>query len=195
MLAWNDPSLRAASDNKRIAKYRALQSWWRETHLQVPPGNDQGGTVRGNFIPKSEYEKNPGLNFLDPSVSDYAHQRAQVVKQEHGTIDEDRLYRNLLSSMPMCFNLFGFFRNHLEAGAIRETGYDLGHVLVVAMQDDHHVVKAMDGFSKMHQDIDQLVRSITLEAIVSAAATLPELSSWATKFNQRYLDLKPVLSL
>ena len=32
-----------------------------------------------------------------------------------GTLDEDRLWRNLLSSMPMCFNLFGMLRAFPEA--------------------------------------------------------------------------------
>ena len=50
------------------------------------------------------------MNFLDPKVHSYAVQRTAEVLAERGTLDDDRLRMNMLSSMPMCFNLFGMIR-------------------------------------------------------------------------------------
>jgi hypothetical protein len=47
-----------------------------------------------------------GKNFLSPAI--YALVRREVIMQEEGAaIDEDRLFGNALSSMPLVFNLFG----------------------------------------------------------------------------------------
>ena len=39
------------------------------------------------------------------------------IKSEGGTVDDDRLMRNMLSSMPLCFNLFGYLREHRDEAA------------------------------------------------------------------------------
>ena len=45
-----------------------------------------------------------GLNFLTPQIFDVAKRR---MAEKVGTVDEYRLLHNMLSSQPMCFNLFG----------------------------------------------------------------------------------------
>ena len=62
-------------------------------------------------------EANPALNFLDAYTANYVAERAPIVLNQGGTLDEDRLFRNLLSSMPMCFNLLGPMRAHPTAAA------------------------------------------------------------------------------
>jgi hypothetical protein len=52
----------------------------------------------------------PAVNFLTAEAWGHAERRIVEVAQEHGTLDPVRLRRNLLSSMPMCFNMFGFLR-------------------------------------------------------------------------------------
>ena len=110
--SWNDPQLEVKRDNKRQAEYRRLQSWYRETVLEASPGADQRNVTRANMLRKEDVERNPGLNFLDDDIASYADERAGQVKDEGGTIDRDRLMRNMLSSMPLCFNLFGYLRRH-----------------------------------------------------------------------------------
>ena len=39
------------------------------------------------------------------------------VKRANGTLNEDRLRRNMLSSMPLCFDLFGFLRRYPHVAA------------------------------------------------------------------------------
>ena len=113
--SWDDPSLQVASDTRWRACYRALQSWYRETVLGVPPGKDQRGTVRANMLLSEDGEK--GLNFLDDNIAEYAKFRTDEIKSEGGTVDHDRLKRNMLSSMPLCFNLFGYLREHRDEAA------------------------------------------------------------------------------
>lgn len=111
--AWNDPSLTVRSDLPWQAQYRRLQSWYRETVLGLPPGMDIRGIARGNMLPAEAVARNPGLNFLDEDITAYAYERMAG----GGTIDRDRLKRNMLSSMPLCFNLFGALRRHPAAAA------------------------------------------------------------------------------
>lgn len=54
-----------------------------------------------------------GSNFITPAARAAAD--ARVANPEpHQTLDTDRLYSDLLSSMPMCFNLFGPLHEDLE---------------------------------------------------------------------------------
>ena len=108
-LTWNHPTLRIASDSARTSRYRDLQSWFRQTRLGVPPGRDRRGRTVSSMLPAEEVSRRPGLNFVTPEAADYAAHRAGEVLRT-GTLDEDRLRRNMLSSMPMCFNIFGSLR-------------------------------------------------------------------------------------
>ena len=114
--AWDDPSLEVSSDLPWQAQYRLLQSWYRETVLGVSPGTDRHNKYRprGNVLPQDEVDRNPGLNFLDDDIAAYAYERMAGP----GMIDRDRLKRNMLSSMPLCFNLFGALRKHPAAASL-----------------------------------------------------------------------------
>jgi len=130
-LAWNDPQLRVRSDPPRRAARRLLQGWWREAELALPPGRDHEGRMRNNLLPAEVVARDRSLNFLSPEVTSYVEERAPIVLGEDGALDEDRLWRNLLSSMPMCFNLFGELRAHPESGArvlARATGLDVAKI-------------------------------------------------------------------
>lgn len=74
VLPWDDPVLRVTSDPPRRAQYRALQSWYRETVLKVPPGLQASGQPLGSLLP-AERERE-GRNFLDEKITDYAERRA-----------------------------------------------------------------------------------------------------------------------
>ena len=56
-----------------------------------------------------------GKNFVDNYAFDYAKMRVRT-KLKNETIDEYRLFNNLLSSQPMAFNLFCPLRHMLEEG-------------------------------------------------------------------------------
>lgn len=102
------------SDNSFTAKYRKLQSEYRATILKEPYGNGPHKNSKnkyGNILINGE---NTGSNFISDAAFKFAKQKV-LDKQlnKYLTIDEYRLFNNMLSSMPMCFNLFGDLRELL----------------------------------------------------------------------------------
>jgi len=73
------------------------------------------------MLPAELVQQQPDLNFLDPAAYRHAERRIAEVRQEGGTLDEDRLRRNLLSSMPLCFNIFGALGTHPALPALLRT--------------------------------------------------------------------------
>jgi hypothetical protein len=69
----------------------------------------------GSLLDRDDVSRRRGLNFLDQRVEAYATKRTIEVQTENGTLDEYRLRHNMLSSMPMCFNLFGMIREVPES--------------------------------------------------------------------------------
>ena len=68
-------------------------------------------------------------------IASYAARRADEVQAEGGTLDRDRLMRNMLSSMPLCFNLFGYLRKHPA-----EAARGLAAVLDLDIVENLHIV-------------------------------------------------------
>jgi hypothetical protein len=88
------------------ARLRRRQSWYREQVLGLPPG-DGGRPPRpvASMLPADAVEADPTLNFLcDPLIETAA--RARAASNDGGIVERHRLYHNLLSSQPLCFNLF-----------------------------------------------------------------------------------------
>lgn len=115
MIPWNDEQLAVSSDDATRRKYRRLQSWYRQHVLEVEPGLKSDSEERkvGSMLPAGTGD----LNFLTDAVKQYVGPRVKRVLAAGGSIDEDRLRRNMLSSMPLCFNLFGELRASPEAAA------------------------------------------------------------------------------
>lgn len=91
-------------------KARILQSMWR-----VEQGYDAGfyrGKKRGNYLPE-EWAKETLNNYLSDTIK-------QVVREEviEGCSDKlyskPRIFNNLLSSQPLCFNLFAELKKDLR---------------------------------------------------------------------------------
>ena len=105
---WNDPELDVASDSARVRRYRRHQSRHREQVLDTPPGIRHGGTAPvGNMLDAEAVERNRALNFVDDRALAAADRRAIEVQREGGTLEVGRLFHNMMSSMTMCFNMFG----------------------------------------------------------------------------------------
>ncbi|MEO8183597.1 MAG: hypothetical protein ABI895_32600 [Deltaproteobacteria bacterium] len=94
-----------ASKKSFTARMRLHQSWYREVVLQLPPGKGPhaGSTeVRGSMLRPEDAQR--GSNFLTPEIYRVVRERLQ----EGGrNVEPFRLLHNMLSSQPMCFNLFG----------------------------------------------------------------------------------------
>lgn len=97
---------------KREARYR--QACWRESknlavgsHANSSRGIENGGPERIlNGSRLDEVAAAKGLNFLSPAIRSAVDARL-AARQDRETLDVARLRGDLLSSMPMCFNLFG----------------------------------------------------------------------------------------
>jgi hypothetical protein len=90
-------------DDPFTARMRLHQSWYRAKVLKVPHGRgpNPGSTKQlGNMLQCRDAVA--GRNFLSPQIFDVAKRR---VRKGSGA-EPYRLLHNMLSSQPMCFNLF-----------------------------------------------------------------------------------------
>ena len=99
-----------ATDTRFRAAARLLQSLHREdVGIPIGPYTSISGTKRrrvrlGSRLPQSA--ATAGRNFISPEIYRLV-RRELVLREEGAAIDEDRLFGNLLSSMPLTFNLLG----------------------------------------------------------------------------------------
>ena len=110
-MTWNDPELGVQGEPARRRKYRELQSQWRHEVLRAEAGLMTGRTTPvGSLLKQEDIDAQPDLNFLTKEAAEHAAERIEGVRQAGGTLEPGRLRRNLLSSMPLAFNLFGALR-------------------------------------------------------------------------------------
>lgn len=92
-------------------RLRYQQAQWREANghpigtQPIVPKHGKPSRPLGSRIPL-DYARQTGANFLTAAAHDAATARL-AAKERHQMLDEQRLWADLLSSMPMCFNLFG----------------------------------------------------------------------------------------
>lgn len=103
------------ADDPFTCKARLLQSYFRTEVLQEPMGvgPDLTSTSRfGNMLREGAIT---GKNFLSEGVFNYARKKVYQTKDiKELNIDEYSLYNNMLSSIPLCFNLFYPFKQALD---------------------------------------------------------------------------------
>lgn len=113
---WDDPSWRVAGDSSWQAGLRWQQCWWRAERLALPAG--PFSKARPNRLVGSTlaFDAPPDANFLTHEAAAAAARR--LAGGGGGLVKEDRLRRFLLSSQPMCFNLFGHFQDAPHRSAL-----------------------------------------------------------------------------
>lgn len=92
---------------KRRARWQ--QAWWR-AERRPPKGAHRGPgstvpTPNGSRVDEA-WARQSGCNFLSPAIRSAVETRL-AHPQMHQTLTESRLWSDLLSSMPLSFNLFG----------------------------------------------------------------------------------------
>jgi PD-(D/E)XK nuclease superfamily protein len=102
------------SDDAVTRRERRRQSDHREQVLGLPAGTDRRGRTIGNYLLREHGHR----NFLSREAAEYAETRAVEVQREGGQLETTRLFTNMLSSMPLCFSVFGHLRAH-QAAAVR----------------------------------------------------------------------------
>jgi len=107
------PGEKSDSDNQLQRRMRHHQSWWRAFVIAEAQGNHpiNKGDKIGSSILNGEHS---GANCIDEyalkAIKDVLGSRNEKSK---GMIQADRLYNNLLSSQPLCFNFFGRLKHNL----------------------------------------------------------------------------------
>ena len=86
-------------DTDFSAYARLLQSKWRDKK-KFPE------LKLGNFL-DIEFAKTTKANFLTDNIRQLVSKEVANAKKTGGLIGEPRIWNNLLSSQPLCFNLFG----------------------------------------------------------------------------------------
>jgi hypothetical protein len=83
---------------------RLLQSKWRMKNF---PANKTNSDNRyGNYL-EMEFAKSTKANFLSAKIKSLITEKIVEIRRNGGLISEPRIWDNLLSSQPLCFNLFG----------------------------------------------------------------------------------------
>lgn len=95
-------------------RFRIHQGWWRTFVLGKKPGLHP--ILKSKHICNTMlFEDHKSQNFLSSNIVNIVNQVLESRKESSlGMIDEKRLYTNLLSSQPLCFNFFGELAHNLE---------------------------------------------------------------------------------
>lgn len=99
-------------------KMRVHQGWWRTNVLNEEPGLHPGYPEQ-NVCNTILVGDTSGKNFLTPNaVKAVRETLAKRTDKNAGIIEQDRLFNNLLSSQPLCFNFFGELNADLDFGLL-----------------------------------------------------------------------------
>jgi len=90
---------------------RLLQGKWRVKKNY--PENITPRSNYGNFI-ETDFAKREKINFLTDNIKKLVSQKIIEINRNGGLIGEPRIWNNLLSSQPLCFNLFGELHYDLQ---------------------------------------------------------------------------------
>ena len=104
-------------DTRFKAAARLLQALWRaERGIPIGTHAPANGEPRklGSRI-EASYAKQ-GANFLSPAIAKLAF-RESVYREIGAVIEQERLWTNMLSSQPLCFNLFGDLKLNPDRGS------------------------------------------------------------------------------
>lgn len=76
----------------------------------------------GNFL-ETEFAKNSKANFLTERIQLLAAEEMAKAKASGALFHEGRMWANLLSSQPLCFNLFGELSFDTDAATLASRSY------------------------------------------------------------------------
>ena len=109
-----------ATDGKGFRRAaRILQSIWR-TNKGYPAGEHNGRPL-GSRLPE-DFARETLANYLTPTIQDIVRTELLSAATDGRLFASPRIYNDLLSSQPLCFNLFGELKADLElASAVFRT--------------------------------------------------------------------------
>lgn len=154
-----------AIDTRFRSAARLLQCLWLKdqgipTAASVRNGNNSGSSF-GSIL--SAEAAGAGRNFLSPAIYRLVLQEL-LMREEDAAIDEERLFGNALSSMPLTFNLFGplALDHDLATAVFRRLLPDFVHT-VEQVIFEHGPGRRKDRFLQDRTAFDLAVRVVTLD--------------------------------
>ena len=103
------------SDSLFQRRLRQLQSIWRDESLH--PIGAHGGAGLGSSL-EMPFAEESLANYLTPTIRSVV--RSEVIDKAHSQrklYSRPRIFNDLLSSQPLCFNLFGELKANLEVAS------------------------------------------------------------------------------
>ncbi len=100
-----------------ISRFRQHQGWWRAFVLNEEQGRywDAKNKLFKPVCNRISNGETTFKNFLSAEIVNTVKCSLDLNKEtKSGMIDEDRLFNNLLSSQPLAFNFFGWFKSYPE---------------------------------------------------------------------------------
>lgn len=159
-----NPGPQSPSDNAFTARCRLHQSRYRAEVLNEPFGC---GPTKGSEIPYGNMlidGETTGSNFISSAAFEFAKEKVKQKKtNKFLTIDEFRLFNNMLSSMPMCFNLFSDLRKLLEndraeASRILKLMFrEIGWIGTVTEIDVEHIPTPIEDYTGDKSAFDAMI--------------------------------------
>lgn len=146
-------------DHRFRSAARLLQAMWREDR-ELPIGHYWTGGRRKKLGSRiSAAAARAGANFMAPAIAALV-RRELAYREPAAMIDEARLYANLLSSMPLAFNLFGLLKLDLAFASrvLGELFPDLAGAQVRAVLFEHSPGRGNPALTGDHSAFDVLLR-------------------------------------
>jgi hypothetical protein len=184
-----------AYDTRFRANARLLQALWREQReMAIGTHAAADSTIRKLGSRISDTAGRSGGNFLTPEIARLAW-REQAYREPGSTIDEQRLWTNLLSSHPLVFNALGPLRLDLKLATVvlHAICPDLDDATADAVLFEHSPGRAVDDLTGDHTAWDAAIaytRTSGAKGIVAIEMKYSE-SGWEPikDLRQRYADL------
>ncbi len=146
-------------DHRFRSAARLLQSIWRQDR-ELPIGSYKVGTKRKKLGSRiSPAAARAGANFMRPAIA-WLVRRELAYREPAAMIDEARLYANLLSSMPLAFNVFGLLKLDLSFASrvLVELFPDLDGAKVQAILFEHSPGRGDPALTGDHSAFDVFLR-------------------------------------
>lgn len=104
------------ADTEFAGYARLLQSRWREKK-GYPIGKSDRGTEYGNYFDEKTAIQDK-CNFMTPYIKELVTTEIKESKKSGALISEPRIWTNMLSSQPLCFNLFGELEKDMNLATV-----------------------------------------------------------------------------
>lgn len=184
-----------AADHRFKSAARLLQALYREDrNLAVGTFVDSDGKRKRLGSSISRQAGRDGANFISPAIVQVVH-RELVYREVGAMYDTARLRQNLLSSMPLTFNLFGLLKRDLALArrVIGELVPGFMHE-VTAVQFEHSPGRGNPRHTGDHSAFDVVIRGTThngLRAFIAIEVKYTESMQdlLPRTFSERYTDL------